>query len=284
MMSRPQACGRGFTLLEVILAIALMVLVLSALFAFFNGVMRTQAEAVGVSKEAALTRNLLQRMSDELRQATAVMGSFDISPLVGEVDPPRITFYTRVLPDKELLRRRSVFDERLPPQHDLRRVSYYLLTDDEYLDVNGEPYVFGIVREETKTLLEDVVIKEFNSQLPADSALPAGDQFTQLDLYAPELKFLEFRFYDGAQWVRRWQGGPGQSLPQAVRIVVGQTPEYRKDVEFEKITIDEDEKDDTIDFRKHPDRSAEIVRLPGADPYLGSRLVTASDVLGGEGQ
>jgi hypothetical protein len=150
--------------------------------------------------------------------------------------------------------------------------------DDQYTDEYGDPFVFGIVREEEKTLLQEVEIKDDASDDEED--VPPEEQFVQLDLYAPELKFLEFRYFDGAKWVRRWRGGPGQSLPQAIRIVVGRQPEYREDEEVEKITIDEDEIDTTIDFRQHPDRYVEIVRMTGADPFLGSRLVTAADSLG----
>lgn len=264
----------GFTLLEMILAIGLMITILAGLFAFYQTAITTEKEASETGHEAAVARELLQRMSDELRQVTGVVNGFAVSPLIAESNPPRITFYTRVLPDKRILEQRSLFDDKLPPQHDLRRISYYLLMDENYEDENGDPMVFGIVREEEKTLLQDVVVKEFEVDAPPE------EQFTQLDLYAPELKFLEFRFYDGAQWVRRWRGGPGASLPQAIRIVIGRTPEYREDEQVDKVTIDEDEQDDTIDFRQHPDRYVEIVRMTGADPYFGSRLVTAQDALG----
>lgn len=271
--------ARGFTILEMLLAIGIMLLVLSALFAFYVSSMRAEAEALKVGREAAVARELLQRMSEELRQVTGVVDGFAPSPLIGELDPPKITFYTRVLPDKSLMERRTVFDDKLPPQHDLRRISYALLMDDEYTDENGDPYVFGIVREEEKTLLQEVKFEGDTGDDDPDD-VPAEEQFMQLDLYAPELKFLEFRYFDGANWVRRWRGGPGQSLPQAIRIVVGREPEYREDEEIEKITIDKDEVDTTIDFREHPDRYVEIVRMTGADPFLGSRLVTATDTLG----
>lgn len=263
-----------------LLALAIMLTVLAGLFAFYSTSMHAQHEAVKVGREASVARELLQRMSEELRQVTGVVDGFAPSPLIGDTNPPKITFFTRVLPDKSLMERRSVFDDKLPPQHDLRRITYSLLMDENYKDENGDPYVFGIVREEEKTLLQEVEIKDGSADKDADADAPPEEKFVQLDLYAPELKFLEFRYFDGSKWVRRWRGGPGQSLPQAIRIVVGREPEYREDEEVEKITIDKDKVDTTIDFRDHPDRYVEIVRMTGADPFLGSRLVTAVDTLG----
>ncbi len=86
------------------------------------------------------------------------------------------------------------------------------------------------------------------------------------ELYAPELKFLEFFYHDGTTWWDSWEISEGNALPQMVMITVGYVPELPEDMELEII---EDILEDEDDIEPIPsDRYLTIVRIPQADTLL----------------
>ena len=95
----------------------------------------------------------------------------------------------------------------LPPaQLDVRRVTYELLWDqEEREDAEGVRVCYGLWRTEQKTfdpnprfvIKQDTTSGE-NEQI-GDAPVPEGE------LIAPEIKFIEFRYFDGAKWQPRWQ-------------------------------------------------------------------------------
>lgn len=91
------------------------------------------------------------------------------------------------------------------------------------------------------------------------------------ELYAPELKFIEFFYHDGTRWWDSWEISEGNSLPQMVMITVGYEPELP---ENEDIEIIDDILKSEGDIDPLPrDRYMVIVRVPQADSlFLGPRL------------
>jgi hypothetical protein len=90
------------------------------------------------------------------------------------------------------------------------------------------------------------------------------------ELYAPELKFIEFFYHDGNRWWDSWQIAEGNALPQMVMITVGYTPELPED---EDIEIIKDILKDEDDIEPLPeDRYMVVVRVPQADTFFGSRV------------
>src|SRR5690606_17497908 len=124
---------------------------------------------------------------------------------------------------------------------DLVRVSYELLKDEELVDDEGVPLVHGLWRSEQKrfdpspdfVVPEDAqsMVEREGEAVPVDIPQPEGE------LYAPEIKYLRFQYFDGSQWRDQWQveddaGGVGlgkaaasgkvtYALPQAVMITLG---------------------------------------------------------------
>ncbi len=101
-----------------------------------------------------------------------------------------------------------------------------------------------------------------------------------LDLLAPEIKYLRLRYFDGVDWVDKWdigndlEGGLGNSLPQAVEVTVGYKELPPREEEEEEL----DEDSDLVPSEPEPyDRKtySVVVRLQQADPFLGSRLMRA---------
>jgi hypothetical protein len=91
------------------------------------------------------------------------------------------------------------------------------------------------------------------------------------ELYAPELKYIEFWYHDGSRWWDSWEITEGNALPQMVMITVGYASELPED---EEIEIIEDILKGEEDVEPLPaDRYLVIVRIPQADSlFLGPRL------------
>jgi len=54
-------------------------------------------------------------------------------------------------------------------------------------------------------------------------------QVTYGDLLAPEVNYLEFRYFDGTQWLTEWDSSTLGGLPVAVEITIGIDPAYGLD-------------------------------------------------------
>ncbi len=90
------------------------------------------------------------------------------------------------------------------------------------------------------------------------------------ELYAPELKFIEFFYHDGNRWWESWEIADGNSLPQMVMITVGYEPELPDDMEIQIIEEMFMSEEDIEPLEE--DRYMVIVRIPQADSFFGSRV------------
>ena len=170
-----------------------------------------------------------------------------------------IQFLTATLPDRELYQFFGEFDQLPPGQHDLREVGYQLWVDPENTTDEGEPIVGGIVRSEKKTLNQLVVDEQNPEQL-------------RYDLWSNELRYVEFRYFDGVEWTTKWDLQDGNPLPQLIQITVGFEPLTRVELEDQDLTTYPLEQYPLDDGHPHPDRYSTIVRMPAADRFFSSRL------------
>lgn len=254
-----RAVRRALTLLEVIIAIVLIVVLLSAALTFLWQTLEIRKDAGQASDRTQIARQVLTKIENELRGCLGVeqIGFPVEQRLAG--DRRSITFLTTALPDDNDYVFRDATEAPPPAEHDLRVVSYSLWVDHENTDENGEPIVGGVIRSEKKTLNQFVV----------DESDPLT---VRNDLWSHELAYLEFRYFDGVEWDTKWDITEGNSLPQLVQITVG----------FKPITSDELADSDLTSFpvAEYPfgsdevkaDRYTTVVRLPAADKFFGSRV------------
>ena len=289
----------GFTLLELLLALSLMILIMGIVFGFYRNILRTREEGSQVAKEVMLTRALLEGLAKEIRHASDIVPG-DGRGFRGTRDS--ITILRYHIPDMgRAYTEYDGVDADLPPgQKDLGRITYSLAKseDEELVDEEGDPLVFGLFRSEQTAFDPNpsfVVVDDETGEEAEESLEPRQRVFGEL--LAPEIKYLEFRYFDGAKWRDRWQvayegpavggevseeeevdidrpassrnglGGVGYALPQAVRITIGREPldpEEKERLEAEA----EGMVDEYEELEYYPGRYTIIVYLRQADPSL----------------
>lgn len=261
---------RGFTLLEVVLATGLMVVLMGGVHLFYSTALRTCAEGRALSRNVRLAWAALDMMARDIRSASGFVSGYGMG-LVG--DAHSMTLHTVRLPSRELFAKRKIQDKPLAGECDIVKVQYYVATDEEETveDEQGEeqPLVYGLVRWEQQTLNQLVMID-------LDE-----DQF-DVELWAGEIKYVGFRYFDGVEWVTTWHGGGGNSLPQAVKVTVGFVPVTEEELAAEEEIAESEMVGEQVEYEVAPvpDRYSMVVRVAQADAFLGSRLVRARQVMG----
>ncbi len=197
----------GFTLLEMLLATAITVLLMSALYVAMDTQLRLADAGRERVEQGTAARNILQRMSQDIAGcltpitatkagavASATSGASttdDTAASFGSVTP----FNSGVEGDSAVL---TIYVSRVPPKasafsgsegqptgvSDLKRVSYWLAVDG------------GLARQEFDRVTSD----DDSSQLPPD--LPDEQRY----VVAPEVVDLSFRYFDGSSWTDIWYG------------------------------------------------------------------------------
>lgn len=267
-MVRSRRRARALTLFEVIIAVALMSLLLGTLLTFFWQTLRIREQAGKNALRTQVAQQVLQRMADELRACTAKseMG-FAVEQFIGE--RRNISFVTTPLPPTDLYEFFREGELAPPPRHDLRQVTYELWVDEDEETEEGDPMVAGIVRTERR------VLKPYETE----DELAEGEDplWLRRDLWAPELGYLEFRYFDGVEWTTTWEVSQGNKLPLQIQITVG----------FDSLTQSEYDDEDLEEYpiEDYPlgpdlpniDRFRTIVRLPAADQMYTARVYRLQD-------
>lgn len=290
-------CRSGMTLLEVTLSLGLIILMMGGVWSFYTSVLRARKEGIEIPKEVNMTRTILNKIAGELRQAVDVVPG-DGKGFRGE--KRSITIVCARMPD--LGQAYEEFDEfekedRPPAQMDLKRVSYQLLWDTESELALEQPICHGLYRTEQRTFDPNPSVQLERSAAEMEGLTGEGDyrgeeeEFTgpqpEGEIYAREIKFLRFRYYDGVTWHDTWQvqdesggvdtskaalaGKEAYALPQAVEITIGREPLPMEIIELE---LEEDSAFDTEDSIEeeeggyYPDRRSIVVYLPLSDRSL----------------
>lgn len=204
----------GFTLIEMIIALALIVGLMGSVLVFYRHTTSVRDSVLDKAQSLAARRLVMDRLTDELRSAAGVSNI----GVVGSSD--QIRFVTCVLPDVNASSSQVFGAAPPPPQTDLSLVGYRLRMN---VDDQGQPVVEGLERSWQPVL-----------DLAAAEAPPAS-----VTLLAPSIQFISFRYFDGSAWQSQWSRA---DLPLAVEVTIGesplpegQTPESYPSISFKRV-------------------------------------------------
>lgn len=206
---------RGFTLLEVVLALTLSIALAVAVMVFYSQATSTRSLVAKDSQQTASRRIVMDRLGDEL--GSSLNYSFLGLALEGTVDPktklPQVRFVTALPPSPSAWATREASQAPLPPRSDLQIVGYSLST---WEDKEGQLHVGGLQRS-CQNMLTAKTVEE-------------GTTVNTQSL-SSDIKFMQLRYWDGAAWADQWNQG---DLPLAVEITLGlaQLPENTDPSEY----------------------------------------------------
>ena len=196
---RGGSAARGFTLMEILLALAIISGVVLGVLGFYRSVADSRREIVEHAEVIGAQRAVMQMLTEELRSALA----YRFLNLGVEGGWDAIRFPTTRVPGPGVWVQRDLTDRPIPPEHDLHVVGYRpALWERE----DGTLYIAGIERT--------------RQQVVTARAPEEGDEI-EIELLTPHVRFVFFEYYDGTEWRSGWGGG---DLPAAVRITLGHEP------------------------------------------------------------
>ena len=199
-------CRGGLTLLEVVLSLGLMFLLLGGVFFFYASGLRAREEGGRLTREVNRMRAELLRMAEDIRHAVNLVPG-DGEGFSGTEDS--ITIVRLAMPDMaQAFQRLDPETEELPPaQTDIARLKYMLVWSDDLEDDEGVRLCYGLWRSQQKAF-------DPNPKFVIETETEAGEESTEGpssekqrvfgELIAPEIKYLKFEYFDGAEWRDRW--------------------------------------------------------------------------------
>ncbi len=188
---------RGFTLLEVIIALAIVVVLMTGVFVFYHRVSSAREKVMAQVQAIASTRLVMDHITNELRYATKTI------TFGGESD--RVYFYASLLPGPSIWAVTDVTESTPPPQSDRHYLEFRLrVTQPE--DEDDQPIIEGVER----------VSRAFVPITGADE-----DQVNTSTLLSAHIKFIRLQYWNGQTWLATWNDS---GIPTAVELVIGVEP------------------------------------------------------------
>ena len=139
--------------------------------------------------------------------------------------------------------------------------------------------IFQRLEGTSEGLVEELPDEAFGSEEeeePGDVSL--GPDINWEELYAPEIRYLRFCYFDGSSWWDSWDIAGENPLPQLVLVVLGFEPrppfgqefglEDEINEEFCKCLNEEQLECEPL----ASDQFSMVVRVPQADPLFRSRV------------
>jgi hypothetical protein len=184
-----------------------MILLLAGVFGFYTTTLRVREEGGRLARDNQRMRAALQQIADDVRYSADFVpgdhrgfsGTNESITIVRRIMPDFGAAYRRVDPD---------VDDLPAAQLDIRRIEYQLVWNEEYEDDEGVPICHGLLRSEQRTFdpnptfvmeSEPGAAGGDGSQSRRSFALPVTSE-----LVSPEIKYLRFEYFDGAEWQDKW--------------------------------------------------------------------------------
>jgi type II secretory pathway component PulJ len=254
-MKRPGRRPWGFTLLEIVLAVGLVVLLTGAVYAFYQLTLGVRDDVRRRGQVAVAQRRAMALMAAELE--SAMVYPFFMMGLRG--DSEQVDFMRTAVPSRavffsdELLSFSDTWDSNSAraapswePEHDVQMVTYRL---SRYEDEDGVEQIGGLECARLRSIAvqtsEERADESGSGRRTLGTGLreeepeedTSGVATIRVSLLTEHVKFLNLRYWDGAAWVESWSQ---RDLPGAVMIEMGAEPLpedlLAEEYPFEKIT------------------------------------------------
>jgi type II secretory pathway component PulJ len=191
-MTRRAPTFSGFTLIEIVLAMAACAIILVAIFGVFSKAIHLRDNATIRTQAARVRAHAVDVIRNDLRNALVSGGLFAAS-LEGSQDNHGGGF-----PGYLKLTATTTVDDREEPAGDVQRVEYYIVEDPQASDRKAGSLV--------RTVENDLLATTVNEK-PLEQPLLAG------------VTSMEVSFYDGKSWKDSWLYSTTETtLPSAVRV------------------------------------------------------------------
>ena len=280
------AVRRGFTLLEVLIALALMVLLLSVVYGVMDSYFQLSEYGRMEAKRAQIARAVFDRISVDIRSVV-------FEPVEEEMEEgEEAEGLTTVEPDLSLVSTDEAFTAGIVGlagtstelvmhiARPTRDAAIEAIVDGIEPDaaVNELQLVNYFVAAQTASVLGEMVIRDAGqdsfSLVPESDGLSRvwGDAVTirsadegadpeslvqSFKLLAPEIIHLKFSYLDAGEETDTWDSRALNRLPQAIRIEIG----FRS----EQLLSDDDS---DIDLTSPVKYYSKVVALPLSEPYV----------------
>jgi type II secretion system protein J len=186
---------RGFTLLELIVAMVLFTIVMSAAYALFDSTQDLSSGAGKVSEMQQEARFVLEHLRRDLQGTTAIDAGDTASRFLGtdngsdEEPLDEIQFLS--------INRETLWSTQ--PESDMSMTRYYVIEEEESTDQEG------LVRIRNTDLLSTTTVQE---------------EEEEAEEIGPNVVFVNFRYHDGNEWQESWDSSLSLSLPRAIEVTI----------------------------------------------------------------
>ncbi len=185
--------SKGFTLIEVLLSVAILASVVAVVYASFSTAGQSVEAAEAVRAETDIARTLLSRLSDDIANAY-LRGFGTLGGFVGKKEEVEIDGAKRRIDSLSLT---TLTNWRRPETKEMELWEVGYLFKEK---VEGKGY--ALFRREKRELSKDAPFPE------------GGDEFELTD----RVEQLQMRYHDGSKWMDEWSNR--NMLPKRVEIVL----------------------------------------------------------------
>lgn len=305
----------GMTLLEVVLAMGLLTVLSSLTYWFYASSLESRRQGVHEAQRLRLARVVLDRITTEIRQSAMIPSEKGVA-IQGQAEQIRLTtlrtpdrrqyieqseqgVYSRVASDivkvaYHIVRHPDIkhedgyelplgigrMESRIPrPAHLAFGDSFGEGVDDRSPN-NEDEAPPDDEEDDSERAAED---RESDALLDAlfgdddeSRGVGAAAEINWEELYATEIKYLRFCYFDGSKWWDSWNVQGENPLPQMVQVTIG----FEGQAPFGKQFDSEENEEfctclneDPVDCeRLPPSQMTRVVRLVQADPLFRSRI------------
>lgn len=150
----------------------------------------------------------------------------------------------------------------------------------ESFDEGGEDFIEGDEgSDQDEEGLDDALLDEELLEEEDRGDITLGVDINWEELYAPEIRYLRFCYYDGYKWWDSWDVAGENPLPQLVLVTIGFEPHppFGEGFGLEEDKVNEEFceclNEEQIECEPlEPDQFSAVVRVPQADPLFRSRV------------